>query len=317
MALEPITPESLDRAAAALRGGAVVAFPTETVYGLGAHAFDPHAVARIFDIKARPSFDPLIVHVRDAAMLATVAASVSPLAQRLIDAFWPGPLTLVFAKTAAVPDIVTSGLPTVAVRMPAHPVAQALLERAGIPLAAPSANPFGRLSPTRAVHVDRLLGDRVDTILDGGATQHGIESTIVLLEPQPTLLRSGAIAIDAIEAIVGPVARTFSDETAPLAPGRLPQHYAPSRTVRIVDDASAVPLHERSGAGLLAYRRSVPGYAHTRVLSPEGDLREAATRLFESLHDLDETRVTRIDAERVPEHGIGAAIMDRLVRAAK
>jgi L-threonylcarbamoyladenylate synthase len=313
----PATPENLDRAAALLRDGAVVAFPTETVYGLGANAFDPHAVARLFEIKARPAFDPLIVHVANDAMLARVADGVSPHARVLIEKFWPGPLTLVLRKRAEVPDLVTAGLATVAVRMPANPVAHALIERANTPVAAPSANPFGYLSPTRAEHVARMLGERVDLILDGGRSDHGVESTIVMLEPQPTLLRPGAIPTEAIEAVIGPLAREFADAAAPLAPGRLPQHYAPRTPIRVVDDLASVSSAQRAGAALLAFRAPAPGYAAVLVLSPSGDLREAAARLFEYLHELDRAGVTRIDAERVPSEGIGIAIMDRLERAGR
>ncbi|HTZ54260.1 MAG TPA: L-threonylcarbamoyladenylate synthase [Candidatus Acidoferrum sp.] len=315
MAVVPATPENLDRAAALLRDGAVVAFPTETVYGLGANAFDARAVARIFEIKARPAFDPLIVHVADQTMIERVAAGLPPKARVLIERFWPGPLTVVARKRREVPDLVTAGLPTVALRMPAHPIARALIERAQTPLAAPSANPFGYLSPTRAEHVAEMLGDRVDLILDGGPSEHGIESTIVMLEPQAALLRPGAIPAEAIEALIGPLAYDLSDATAPLAPGRLPQHYAPRTPVRIVDDPAGVPVVERGDAALLAFREAVPGYRVTRVLSASGDLREAAAHLFEYLHDLDRSGVARIDAERVPNEGIGIAIMDRLARA--
>ncbi len=315
MPVLPATTETIDRAAVLLRAGAVVAFPTETVYGLGACAFDASAVARIFEIKNRPTFDPLIVHVDGESMLESVVASIPDAARELMSRFWPGPLTLVLKKTEPVPAIVTSGLETVAVRMPAHPVARALLQRVQLPLAAPSANPFGYLSPTRAQHVERMLDDRVDLIVDGGATTHGVESTIVLIEPTPTLLRHGAIPVEHIEALIGPVAREFSDETKPLAPGRLPQHYAPSKPIRIVTDANDVPRPERQNAALLAFSTPVDGYAAVRTLSPAGDLREAAARLFESLHELDREEITRIDAETVPNEGIGVAIMDRLRRA--
>ena len=307
------TPDAIDRAAALVRAGGVVAFPTETVYGLGANALDATAVARIFEIKGRPTFDPLIVHVDGDALLERVVESVSPRARMLMNAFWPGPLTLVFRKTPDVPELVTAGLPTVAVRMPAHPVARALLAAAKVPIAAPSANPFGYLSPTRAEHVERMLGERVDLILDGGLTSYGVESTIVLLEPEPTLLRHGAIPVEEIEAVIGPLARELSEETTPLAPGRLPQHYAPRTPIRIVDDAP--PERDRANAVLLAFREALPGYRDARVLSPSGDLREAAARLFESLHELDAAGASRIDVQRVPNTGLGAAIMDRLQRA--
>ena len=247
-------------------------------------------------------------------MLRSVVSSVPDSARRLIEKFWPGPLTLVLPKNPEIPSLVTSGLPTVAVRMPAHPIARALLERSDIPLAAPSANPFGYLSPTRAQHVERMLGDRVDMIVDGGPTQYGVESTIVMLEPEPVLLRAGAIPAEAIEEIVGPLRRQLSDEVRPLAPGQLSQHYAPRTPIRLVTEE--VPLEQRHNAALLAFQRELPGYAAVHVLSPSGDVREAAARLFECLHQLDELGLERIDAEPVPETGIGVAIMDRLRRAA-
>jgi L-threonylcarbamoyladenylate synthase len=314
MTILPATAHTIDRAAALLRGGAVVAFPTETVYGLGADALDARAVARIFEIKRRPTFDPLIVHVADGAMLAQVAAGVPAAAQTLIDAFWPGPLTLVLRKSDVVPDLVTSGLPTVAVRMPAHPVARAIIERAHIPVAAPSANPFGYLSPTRAEHVARMLGDGVDLIVDGGPATFGVESTIVMIEPVPTLLRPGALAVEAIEALIGPLARDLRDEARPLAPGRLPQHYAPSTPIRVL--VTEEPADANRDAGLLAFREKLPGYSAVRVLSACGDLREAAANLFDYLHELDALELERIDVQLVPEEGIGIAINDRLRRAA-
>jgi L-threonylcarbamoyladenylate synthase len=314
MPLVSASSEMLDRAASLLRSGAVVAFPTETVYGLGANAFDAVAAARIFEIKARPSFDPLIVHVANDEMLREVAAEIPDAARALIERFWPGPLTLVLRKTPRVPELVTSGLETVAVRMPAHPVARALIARAGVPLAAPSANPFGYLSPTHATHVERMLGELVDLILDGGPTEYGVESTIVMLEPEPVLLRHGAIGAEAIEAVVGRLGRELSDRAKPLAPGRLPQHYAPRLPIRIVEPAN-VPLEARRDAALLAFTDAVDGYRDVRVLSGAGDLREAAAHLFEFLHELDASGAQRIDAQPVPQHGIGAAIMDRLTRA--
>ena len=314
MPLVPATPEALERAAALLRKGGVVAFPTETVYGLGANAFDVRAVARIFDIKRRPEFDPLIVHVLDEPMLARVVAEVPAAARLLIDRFWPGPLTLILRKHPDVPSLVTAGLDTVAVRMPAHPVAQALLRRTGLPLAAPSANPFGYLSPTRADHVARLLGERVDAIVNGGPAEHGVESTILMLEPAPVLLRPGAVSIEAIEAVIGPVARTLNDVAAPLAPGRLPQHYAPHTPIRVVDFAD-VPREARARSAGIGFVTAPPGYAQARALSAHASLREAAAVLFEMLHELDVLSLERIDVEPVPEEGLGVAIMDRLRRA--
>ena len=240
-----------------MRAGGTVAFPTETVYGLGAIAFDPAAVARIFEIKRRPSFDPLIVHVAGRAMLEEVVSGVPPVAEALIEAFWPGPLTLVLAKSLAIGDLVTAGSNKVAVRMPSHWVARALLERVGAPLAAPSANPFGALSPTRAEHVAARLGDRVDLILDGGPAEHGIESTIVALEPWPMLLRPGAIPVEEIEAIAGALDR--APEAAAIVPGRLPQHYSPATPLRLIDPALVAPS-DRRGAASLALRDTFGGY---------------------------------------------------------
>lgn len=306
------------RAGETLRRGGVVAFPTETVYGLGALALDRSAVAQIFEIKNRPSFDPLIVHVLGSVMLEAVAADVPRAAWALADRFWPGPLTLVLHKRAAVPDLVTAGLPKVAVRMPSHPVARALLRAVDAPLAAPSANRFGSLSPTRAEHVAKELGERVDLILDGGPSEYGLESTIVALEPRPALLRPGAIPPEEIEAIVGPLERDGGAGPA-VAPGRVAHHYAPRTPLRIIHPAE-VPLDERERAGALTFRDLYEGYAESRTLSRAGNLREAAAFFFEALHELDSLGIERIDAQPLPtpwqSQGLGMAIMDRLVRAA-
>ncbi|HEY2476831.1 MAG TPA: L-threonylcarbamoyladenylate synthase [Candidatus Cybelea sp.] len=310
----PADRSSIRRGAMLLREGGVVAFPTETVYGLGADVFAPQAVARVFEIKGRPAFDPLIVHVTDVAMLERVATGLPEGAAPLIERFWPGPLTLVLPKQSAVPSLVTAGLPTVAVRMPAHPVARQLIEATGSPLAAPSANPFGRVSPTRAEHVDRLLGAHVDLILDGGAAERGIESTIVTLEPYPALLRPGAIATEEIEAVIGPLKRPV--DAAVRGPGRIATHYAPATKLRVIEP-SAVGPEQRRGAGVLSFRGQFEGYAAARVLSAGGDMREAAAKLFEALHELDALGLERIDAQPVPERGLGMAIMDRLRRAAR
>ncbi|HEY9086148.1 MAG TPA: L-threonylcarbamoyladenylate synthase [Candidatus Tyrphobacter sp.] len=316
MPVASATPQTVRRAAELLRNGGVVAFPTETVYGLGADAFDAQAVARIFEIKRRPLFDPLIVHVAGEEMLARVVRDVSARARMLVERFWPGPLTLVFERSDAVPLLVTAGLATVAVRMPAHPVALALLHEARVPIAAPSANAFGALSPTRADRVARTLGERVDLILDGGPTPLGIESTILRLEPFPALLRPGALPVEEIEALIGPVERTVRGEHAPSWPGRLPQHYAPATPLRVIAPEN-VPITQRARAGFLGMSRSPEGYGAVRLLSSAGDLREAAARLFEALHELDDLGLERIDAEPVPQEGLGLAIADRLQRASR
>ncbi|MCS7067344.1 MAG: L-threonylcarbamoyladenylate synthase [Meiothermus sp.] len=310
----PPTPENLERAAQIIRQGGLVAFPTETVYGLGANALDASAVAKIFEAKQRPSFDPLIVHVSDRAMLAEVAREVPAMAEKLMERFWPGPLTLVLPRSERVPGLVTSGLPTVAVRMPAHPVALELIRRAGVPVAAPSANPFGYLSPTRAEHVERMLGERVDLILDGGRTALGVESTIVLIAERPVLLRYGAVTVEELESILGSVELQVRSLDKPLVPGQLPQHYAPHTPICIAPPET-IPLEVRKKAGYLAFQHVPKGFKVVKVLSPTGSLVEAAAHLFEALHQLDRLGLEAIYAEPVPEEGLGRAIMDRLRRA--
>ena len=314
MAVVPARPKEIEQAARVIRAGGLVAFPTETVYGLGANALDPSAAARIFEAKRRPSFDPLIVHVADREMLLGVVREVPPQAERLIERFWPGPLTLVLPKGPALPRIVTSGLPTVAVRMPAHPVALELIREAGTPIAAPSANPFGYLSPTRAEHVERMLGEAVDLILDGGPTRYGVESTILLLAEKPVVLRHGAIPLEELEGVLGKVELRVGESTRPLVPGQLPQHYAPRTPIQVARPED-VPRELRKQSGYLAFRDVPKGFKVVKVLSPTGDLLEAAAHLFEALHQLDRLGLEIIYAEPVPEEGLGRAIMDRLRRA--
>lgn len=314
MATLAATPQHLTRAAKVIRSGGLVAFPTETVYGLGANALDAQAVAKIFAAKGRPSFDPLIVHIADMEMLKQVAVEIPAQAHKLMQQLWPGPLTLVLPKSEAVPGIVTSGLPTVAVRMPKHPVALELIRQSGVPIAAPSANPFGYLSPTRAEHVERMLGGSVDLILDGGPTTFGVESTILLMAGKPTVLRHGAIALEDLEAILGPVELHVGESQQPLVPGQLPQHYAP-RTPVVVAMPDQVAAGLRPKSGYLAFCDVPKGFAVVKVLSAKGDLLEGAAHLFEALHQLDRLGLEVIYAEPVPEVGLGRAIMDRLRRA--
>lgn len=301
-------------AARILQQGGLVAFPTETVYGLGANGLDPVAAARIFEAKRRPAFDPLILHVLGAEELAGVTASTPGLARLLIEHFWPGPLTLVLPKSEAVPAIVTSGLDTVAVRSPAHPVARELLRSAGLPLAAPSANSFGSLSPTRAQHVRDDLGDAVDMVLDGGDCEWGVESTIVDATGEvPVVLRYGALSLEEIERVVGGVEVDIASSSKPSSPGKLDKHYSP-RTSLVRVHAGDAPTADPSAA-YLAFRRAPEGFGASAVLSPTGDLVEAASLLFERLHELDRAGVNVIYAESVPDEGVGRAINDRLRRA--
>jgi L-threonylcarbamoyladenylate synthase len=313
-------PESIRLAAEIIRGGGLVAFPTETVYGLGADALNPDAVAKIFEAKQRPSFDPLIVHIAMRASLDRLVETISLDDHRLMDAFWPGPLTVVLPKRESVPDIVTAGLPTVAIRMSAHLVAQALIRKADVPIAAPSANPFGYVSPTCAQHVLDGLGDRVDLILDGGPCPIGVESTIVAMNGTwPELLRPGSITLAQIREITGLVVRTPASQTT-VAPGQLPRHYATRTPVTILGAQGARPaVQGQERVGLLAM--SVPSHVDDRfcaieVLSPSGDLREAARNLFAALRRLDALGLDRLYAESCDERGLGLAIMDRLRRCA-
>ena len=305
---------NVQAAATLLSEGKVVAFPTETVYGLGAIAFDSHAVAQIFEIKGRPRFDPLIVHAASAELAFELCERVSTTAERLAAAFWPGPLTLVMAKRPSIPDIVTAGLPSVAVRVPSHPIANQLLRAVGAPLAAPSANRFGKVSPTASSHVEADLGFRVPLILEGGPCRHGVESTIIsLLHERPQLLRPGSVAIEAIRALVGEVELNIEPTTLPQSPGQLRSHYAPNTPMRPYREQLIPQPDER--VGLLAIGpRSASGYVCIEVLSPSADLLEAASNLFAALRRLDALRLDRIDCEFAPPRGLGLAINDRLSR---
>jgi L-threonylcarbamoyladenylate synthase len=327
-------PASIAMAAACLRAGGLVAFPTETVYGLGANALDARAVARVFAAKERPAFDPLIVHLADASEVgayAQIEDADDPRVARLAARFWPGPLTLVLRKRALIPEIVTAGLPTVGLRVPDHAVARALIRAAGVPLAAPSANRFGQLSPTRATHVVAGLGARVDLVLDGGPCAVGVESTVILLAAgRAALLRPGGLGVEAIEAEIGrlEVLADGAPGTAELAPGRAGAHYAPRVPLEIADprDPAAAPAFRvRPGerVGLLAAtdtgRRGAEEaggpFAAVEILDLDGDLVSTAARLFDALHALEAANVSRIVAEPVPDVGLGRAVMDRLRRA--
>jgi L-threonylcarbamoyladenylate synthase len=314
-------PESIQLAGRIIKAGGLVAFPTETVYGLGCDAMNADAAAKVFEAKQRPQFDPLIVHIADREQLETVVSSLPPLAQQLMDTFWPGPLTLVLPKHAAVQDLVTAGLPTVAVRMPNHPVALTLIREAGTPIAAPSANPFGYVSPTTAQHVADGLGENVDVILDGGPCSLGVESTIVSLVGQtPELLRPGTITIEQLSTIIGPVRRSSPAGEKPVAPGQLTRHYATQTPVTILPSAGTRPmLGSDERAGLLTFSQAQNKdnlFSATEVLSPTADLREAAQNLFAALRRLDHLGLDRIYAEPCTEQGLGLAIMDRLRRCA-
>jgi L-threonylcarbamoyladenylate synthase len=307
---------SIEEAARLIREGELVAFPTETVYGLGGDATNERAVAKIFAAKGRPQFNPLISHVVDAGE-AERLVQWNDVADKLAARFWPGPLTLVLprAKNSPIALLATAGLDTAAIRAPAHPMAQALIRAAGRPIAAPSANRSGSVSPTRAEHVAESLGDRVKLILDGGPCKVGLESTVLdLTTATPTLLRPGGATREAIEAVIGPVALSHavpSGNAAHKSPGQLASHYAPARPVRL--NATSVTADE----GLLAFGpQPPPGANQVLNLSVSGDLTEAAANLFAHLRALDQPANARIAVMSIPQTGLGLAINDRLRRAA-
>ena len=317
------TPEALTHAAEVIRAGGLVAFPTETVYGVGADALSAAAVARIFEAKERPRGNPLIVHVADATALDEVAVRVTDRARGVVASFWPGPLTLVLDRAAAVPLITTGGLDTVAVRVPAHPVAQGLIRAAGRPLAAPSANRSGRPSPTRAPHVLEDLGGRIELILDGGSTSVGLESTVLDMTTEPpTLLRPGGVTLEQLEAHLGRVRlATGDDEAAGRSPGLRFRHYAPRAKVVLIEagageEAVASWLDGGKSVALMAQRSVGLDRPGLRVRLMPVDLEAYARELFEALRDLDATGVDAIFVEGIAEVGLGRAIMDRLRRAA-
>jgi L-threonylcarbamoyladenylate synthase len=319
---------ALAEAARRIRAGEPVAFPTETVYGLGANALDPVAVARVFEAKDRPSFDPLIVHVAEPSALGDLveaADAADPRVSTLIERFWPGPLTLVLRKRPNVPGIVTAGLDRVGVRMPDHPVALALLRAAGVPVAAPSANRFGGVSPTRAEHVARQLGGRIGLILDGGASRIGLESTVLLLaEGRALLLRPGGLPLEELEAVIGAVEVPGPVEARSLSPGRATSHYAPRVSLLLAGPADTPRAGDGERLGLLALsdagrseaERVGGPFEAVEVLDAAGDPVGQAARLFDALHALDDADVDRIVAQPVAETGLGRAVMDRLRRAA-
>jgi len=311
-------PGEIERAAQFLRAGRLVAFPTETVYGLGANALDAEAVARIYAVKGRPGTSPLIVHVASIDMAQSLVANWPENANRLARRFWPGPLTLVLEKQLenqpAIPAIVTAGLPTVGLRMPAHPIALALIRAAGVPLAAPSANRFGELSPTTADHVRRSLGSDVDFILDGGPCQVGIESTVLsLTEPKPILFRPGGISRTELEAIVGPVASAQDVYAgAHPAPGLHPRHYSPRTTLYLVSNGK-LPAQ---GQGIYLQHASPPSRPDIKTIQMPTAAADYAAALYEKLHEADAASVDWIAVDLPPNAPEWEAVQDRLRRAA-
>jgi L-threonylcarbamoyladenylate synthase len=297
-----------------LQKGDLVAIPTETVYGLAGNALNVDSVARIFEVKNRPSFDPLIVHIHDIKELSKYVMNVPPQAERLAKEFWPGPLTLLLRKRSVIPDLVTSGLDTVGIRCPNHPLTQNLLKTIDFPLAAPSANPFGFVSPTKASHVTEQLGSKIKYVLDGGSSTIGIESTIVGFENNKTVVhRLGGITTEQLENVVGDVDVITSPVTLK-SPGQLKSHYSPTRKMFMGDLEKTIGLIDLERVALLSFQKDYSAN-HQVILSPKGDLTEAAKNLFDALRRLDKMPVDLILAEFVPDEGIGRAINDRLRRA--
>ena len=310
--------KNIERAAAVIRDGGLVAFPTETVYGLGGNALDSGSVARIFEAKKRPSFDPLITHIADMEMLDRLADVRDKRVYDLAEKFWPGALTLIVPKRDIIPSLVTSGLDTMAIRMPDHPIALDLIRLSTGAVAAPSANSFGYLSPTEASHVEDDLGSRIDMVLEGGRCRVGVESTVLdLSKDTPMVLRPGGLTREMIETVLGPVDIFNRTTTSPTAPGQLEMHYSPRKALHIVDDLSSVPGRENAGALIFSDGNKGREYACSEVLSPSGSALEAASRLFTALHTLDHQDISCIYAEKVPEEGIGRAVMDRIYKASE
>lgn len=293
----------------------LVAIPTETVYGLAGNALSPAAVARIFSVKNRPQFDPLIVHVPGLEHVNNYVLEIPDAAKKLADKFWPGPLTLLLKKKPVIPELVTAGLDTVGIRCPDHPFTRQLLQQLPFPLAAPSANPFGYVSPTKPEHVNEQLGDKIPYILDGGACAVGIESTIVGFENDtPVVYRLGGLSVEAIEQTIGPVTRMTHSTSNPKAPGQLKSHYAPQKKI-LLGSIEALLQTYGDRAGVLSFQKDYQRN-HQIILSPSGKPEEAAQHLFEALRAFDKMDVDLVLAELLPEEGLGRAINDRLRRAA-
>lgn len=317
MNLLPANKESISRASEIIKTGGLVAFPTETVYGLGANGLNPAAIAKIFEVKKRPAFNPLILHISRKDWLGKYAVIQSEKVERLIAKFWPGPLTLVLSKTDLVPGIVTAGNPTVAIRMPANEIALRLIDECGLPIAAPSANRFGHLSPTEASHVAKYMGEKIDLILDGGKCTVGVESTILEFNNDRFyMLRPGGLSIEEIEAEIGKIEPGSLNTNKPNSPGQLLFHYSPKTPLKFFNPKLLDPAKK---TGVIFFNKKLTDFPFSKVLilSVRGDLREAAGNLFSFLHEMEKEHLDVIFVESVEEKGLGIAIMDRLKRAVK
>jgi len=312
----------LNEARIELISDGVVAIPTETVYGLAGNAYSVKALEKIFALKKRPLYNPLIVHIRSVDFLPAVARDIPEAARKLANEFWPGPLTLVLKKQPHIPGLVTSGKDTVAVRVPNHPLALSLLEQLEFPLAAPSANPFGSISPTSALHVFNYFQNDLKVILDGGECQKGIESTIIGFEnDRPVVYRLGSLSLEQIQEKIGIVSsKTHSNDKLPIAPGMLSRHYAPSTDTRLTDNVEMlIQSYPDKKIGLLLFQNQIDQIPAGRqeILSRSGDLREAARNLYAAMHRLDKLDLDIIIAEKLPDAGLGKTINDKLQRASQ
>lgn len=311
----------INKAKKILENNELVAIPTETVYGLAGNIYNESAIRKIFETKKRPFFNPLIVHIHDKKQLQEIAIEIPEKAQLLANTFWPGSLTLVLKKKSNIPDIITAGKDTVAVRVPNHKLTLDLLKSLQFPLAAPSANPFGSISPTTAQHVADYFQNNLQMVLDGGNCQNGIESTIIGFENgDPILYRLGSISIEEIEAIVGYIKIENNNEKSPNAPGMLSRHYAPkTKTVLVNDVENELLLHHNKKIGVLTFQNTITNQtiASIEILSKKGDMKEAMSNLYAAMHRLDKQNLDLIIAEKFPENDFGKSINDRLQRATK
>lgn len=310
--------KTISKGAEKIKEGGVVAIPTETVYGLAADVFQPEAIQRVFKIKGRPHFNPLIAHIADTKQIQTLSPTLPKKAKQLVEAYWPGPLTIVLPKLPTVPDIVTGGKPSVAIRMPNHPIARQVIEQAGTAVAAPSANLFTYTSPTTAQHVQEQLGDQCDLIIDGGACRIGVESTVIsFVTDEPTILRPGGISKEQIEAVIGPVQQQMDKaQEESESPGMLPNHYAPKTKLEAYETLpESIELDEKIGIILLQPNgRSYAG--PVEILSETGNLPEAAANFYAALRRLDQLGLDKMVTEYFPNRGIGIAVNNRLSKAA-
>lgn len=304
-----------------LENDELVAIPTETVYGLAGNIYSEKAIKKIFETKKRPLFNPLIVHIDSISKLDSIALEIPEKAKKLANAFWPGSLTLVLKKKANIPDIITAGKDTVAVRIPNHLLTLKLLESLDFPLAAPSANPFGSISPTSAQHVVSYFTENLNMVLDGGNCENGIESTIIGFEnDEPVLYRLGSLSLEEIEAVIGTISVRNKEENTPNAPGMLSRHYAPkTKTILVSNVNLELEKYPNSKIGVLLFQNSISNQSNVvkEILSEKGDLKEATSNLYAAMHRLDEQNLDLIIAEKLPDYNLGKSINDRLERATK